>query len=87
MSCINILCEIVLQNNELNLLALKKDKTKYDYSQRILMENISKKKEKNAIYDFIQTSLMDIENICSSKIKKDMIIRNFMRKSVNNTFY
>ena len=87
MSCINILCEIVLQNNELNLLALKKDKTKYDYSQRILMENISKKKEKNAIYDFIQTSLMDIENICSSKIKKDMIIRNFMRKSLNNTFY
>ena len=51
------------------------------------MENISKKKEKNAIYDFIQTSLMDIENICSSKIKKDMIIRNFMRKSLNNTFY
>ena len=46
MSCINILCEIVLQNNELNLLALKKYKTKYDYSQRILINGKYFKKKR-----------------------------------------
>ena len=44
--CINILYAIALNNNELDLLALKKDKTRYGYFQQILMENISKKKKK-----------------------------------------
>ena len=45
MSCINILYKIALKNNELDLLALKKDKTRYGYSQQILIEIFLKKKK------------------------------------------
>ena len=79
-SCINILYTIALKNNELDLLALKKDKMRYGYSQQILMENFSKKKEKSDVYDFFKNSLMDIEKICSNKIEKERIVSNFMRK-------
>ena len=79
-SAINDLHKIALKNNELNILALKKDKIKYGYSQQILRENLSKKNENSKVYDFFQNSLMNIEEICDTRRKIDMIVNNFLRK-------
>ena len=81
-SCINSLHKIVLKNNELNKVALKKDKNKYGYSQKLLTTNILEKQEKSEVYDFFQNSLMNIENICSSEKNKDRIIRKFMKEKL-----
>ena len=81
-SGINSLHQIVLKNNELNQIALKKDKNKYGYSKQLLMENISKKLEKCKVYDFFQNLLKDIDYICSSEKNKERIISNFIKENL-----
>ena len=75
---INQLYRITLKNNELNLIALKKDDKTNDFVKQFLIENIEKKGEKNKIYSFLQNSLEDIPNICSNDYIKENKVNDFM---------
>ena len=76
---INQIYQITINNNELNLIALKKDEKKNDFIRKLLFENIEKKGDKNKIYYFLQNSFEDIENICSNNYNKEKKLKDFMK--------
>jgi len=76
---IDCLYQLALKNNELNLLALKKDKEKYGFTKEILQENL-KDKQNNLIFDLFNNSLNNIEKLCESNDSKEAAINNFQNK-------
>ena len=76
---INQIYQITINNNELNLIALKKDEKKNDFFRKLLFENIEKKGDTNKTYSFLQNSFEDIENICSNNYNKEKKVKDFMK--------
>ena len=72
---LDCLFQLALKNNELNLLALKKDKVKYGFTKEILQENL-KEKEKSPIFDIFNNSLDNIETLYGSDNIKEKAISN-----------
>lgn len=72
---IDCLFHLALKNNELNVLALKKDKEKYGYTKEILKENL-KDKEKSEIFNIFDKSLDDIEKLCENNDTKEEAINS-----------
>ena len=80
---IDCLFHLALKNNELNMLALKKDKEKYGYTKEILNENLKNKtesKEQNKIFDIFTESLDDIEKLCEDNNSKEETVNNIQKK-------
>ena len=67
---IDCLFQLALKNNELNLLALKKDDQKYGFTKEILKEKL-KNKEKNRLFDIFNKKLDNIEKLCESNVSKE----------------
>lgn len=67
---IDCLFQLALKNNELNLLALKKDTEKYGFTKEILRENFQKN-QKNEIFDIFNNTLNDIEKLCEKEATKE----------------
>ena len=78
MDDISLLYEITLKNNELNLIALKKEDKKYEFIHQLITENIQITRENNKIYRFLLNSLENIEKICSSENEKRRTVNNFI---------
>ena len=84
MNGINILYQLALKNNELNQKALQTDDNddknsgKYGYARRLLRENTEMKKD-SKVYDFFESSLNDIEDICSTDDKKERKVIDFQK--------
>lgn len=76
---IDCLFQLALKNNELNLLALKKDKEKYGFTKDILKENF-KEKEKNKIFNLFNNSLDNIEKLCENNDAKEETVNDFQNK-------
>ena len=76
---IDCLYQLALKNNELNLLALKKDKEKYGFTKEILSENL-KDKAKSPLFDLFNQSLNNIEKLCESNESKEETINQFESK-------
>ena len=72
---IDCLFQLALKNNELNLLALKKDNEKYGFTKEILKENL-KNKEKNQLFDIFNDSLDNIEKLCENNVTKEETVNN-----------
>ena len=68
MDAINTVFQMALKDDELNNIALKKDK-KYGYNKRIIEENIIEDNKTGDFNEIINT-LPDIENICSESRHK-----------------
>ena len=68
MNVINITFQLALKDDELNNIALKKDK-KYGFTQKVIEENISED-NKTEVFNEIINTLPDIENICSDQETK-----------------
>ena len=68
MDAINITFQLALKDDELNNIALKKDK-KYGFTQKVIKENISDE-NKTEVFDEIINTLPDIENICKDQDSK-----------------
>ena len=67
---IDCLFQLALKNNELNLLALKKDNEKYGFTKEILKEKL-KNKENNQLFDIFNNKLDNIEKLCESNVTKE----------------
>ena len=84
MNGINILYQLALKNNELNQKALQTDDNddknsgKYGYARRLLRENTEMKKD-SKVYFFFESSLNDIEDICSTDDKKERKVIDFQK--------
>lgn len=76
---IDCLFQLALKNNELNLLALKKDKEKYGFTKEVLNENL-KKKENNQIFNIFNSSLDNIEKLCENNDTKEETVNNIINK-------
>lgn len=72
---IDCLFQLALKNNELNLLALKKDNEKYGFTKQILKENL-KNKEKNQLFDIFNNKLDNIEKLCENNVSKEETVTN-----------
>ena len=80
---IDCLFHLALKNNELNMLALKKDNEKYGYTKEILNENLKNKtenKEQNKIFDIFTESLYDIEKLSEDNNSKEETVNNIQKK-------
>jgi len=73
------LYQLAIINNELNDIALSKDKEKYGYIKQIIKENMQKSNNKNIINLFIN-SLEDIENIHSNSDYLEKEVKNMETK-------
>ena len=82
MDAINNVFQLALKDDELNNIALKKDK-KYGYTQRIIEENISEDNKTEAFNEIINT-LPDIENIVSEQDTKKRKVDE-IRAKIKNT--
>lgn len=67
---IDCLFQLALKNNELNLLALKKDNEKYGFTKEILKEKLKNKKN-NQLFDIFNNKLDNIEKLCESNVTKE----------------
>ena len=70
---IDCLFQLALKNNELNNLALKKDKKKYGFTKEILEENM-KDRGKSEIFNLFNDTLDNIETLCEKEEKKEQEI-------------
>ena len=70
---IDCLFQLALKNNELNNLALKKDKKKYGFMKEILEENM-KDRGKSEIFNIFNDTLDNIEILCEKEEKKEQEI-------------
>ena len=64
--CLDCPFQLALKNNELNLLALKKDNVKYGFTKEIVNESFKdkvKNKEENKLFDIFNESLDNIEKL------------------------
>ena len=85
MDAINITYQLALKDDELNNIALKKDK-KYGFTQKVIQENIDKE-NKSEVFDEIINTLPNIENICQnqeSKKNKAKEIHEKIKNQKNN---
>ena len=73
---IDCLYQLALKNNELNKLALKKDKEKYGFTKEILKENLEDK-AKSKLFDLFINALDNIEKLCESNKSKEETINLF----------
>ena len=78
MDAINLTFQLALKDDELNTIALKKDK-KYGFTQKVIEENISKENKTEAFTE-IMNSLPDIENICSDQESKKRKVEEIRAK-------
>lgn len=72
---IDCLFQLALKNNELNLLALKKDNEKYGFRKEILKEKL-KSKENNQLFDIFNNKLDNIEKLCESNVTKEETVNS-----------
>ena len=80
---IDCLFQLALKNNELNLLALKKDNEKYGYTKEILKENFQDK-PKNQIYNVFSETLNDIEKLCEKEDTKEQAVNRIKETLLQN---
>ena len=76
---LDCLFQLALKNNELNLLALKKDNVKYGFTKEILNESFkvkAKGKEQNKLFDIFNKSLDNIEKLCENNDSKEDTVNN-----------
>ena len=78
MDAINITYQLALKDDELNNIALKKDK-KYGFTQKIIKENINEE-NKTEVFDEIINTLPDIENICCDQESKKRKVEEIQSK-------
>lgn len=85
MNGINCLFQLALKDDELNHIALKKDK-KYGFTTQILDENIKKndKSKNNKIFDEFMNSLPNIEQICKNEKSKEKAVIELKEKLLKN---
>ena len=76
----------IKKNDELNRIVLlfDYDYKKYEYTNRILKENMT---EKMIFLLSLKNSLQDIDNICLSETSKDKKITGFIKLLLRNWFY
>ena len=76
---LDCLFQLALKNNELNLLALKKDNVKYGFTKEMLNESFkvkAKGKEQNKLFDIFNKSLDNIEKLCENNDSKEDTVNN-----------
>ena len=78
MDAINITYQLALKDDELNNIALKKDK-KYGFTQKVIQENIDKE-NKSEVFDEIINTLPNIENICQNQESKKNKVKEIQEK-------
>ena len=82
MDAINLTFQLALKDDELNNIALKKDK-KYGFTQKVIKENINEENKTEAFDELINT-LPDIENICQSQESKKNKVKEIQEKLKKN---